>query len=520
MTINWPKYGMIRKLNAQGKSERTISTAAGVARDTVRRYKNGERTPDNVTRRSVTESDHKQMVKKLIATYLEENKDNSGGKQKIKITTIYREINTNHIVNYTMVKRCYHELIKNKPNVFIPLDFEPGEVMQVDWFEVNVIIGGLLLKVPVFIAVLPFSYMFYTAIMPEMTFESFIAGHLGAFSMFQGITERIHYDNLKAAVYKNAGPTAIKQKEFKKFEDHYCFEAVFMNRNKPNEKGAVEKAVQIARDIIFTPYLNGNSLQELQDINITKTINYIKTHKKAKKDITIFEHFQIEKKHMLNLPMHEFSPVESIERIVDKTSMVQFNASKYSAPEDYVGKTITILCRPYTIELWHDGVCIAIHERAIIKDSEIYNPRHLLKTYKIKPRAIRNAAPLTHGKISSEMSEFLKPLGKKERNLTLFNILILEEKYSEKIISTEIKKCNLSGVHSFEILKSKVIVNYTPVNDDKIELNDNIFSDIDKITVPLDSLDDYNSLIGSRESRSEPEPEPDPDPDKDEDNEE
>ena len=49
----------------------------------------------------------------------------------------------------------------------MPLDFEPGEMMQVDWGDMRAFIGGVDTNVSVFVTVLPYSYAVYASVFPD-----------------------------------------------------------------------------------------------------------------------------------------------------------------------------------------------------------------------------------------------------------------------------------------------------------------------------------------------------------------
>ena len=83
---------------------------------------------------------------------------------------------------------CVRELKAKKPEGFIPLSFDPGECLQVDWCEIKVYLNKVMHKVPVFCAVLPYSYGIYAQVMPNMQTPSFFEALIGAFSFFNGTT--------------------------------------------------------------------------------------------------------------------------------------------------------------------------------------------------------------------------------------------------------------------------------------------------------------------------------------------
>ena len=209
MPISWDQYGKIRKLWNDGISLRGISDELHINRATVTKYAAGGCTPSDIINRNITPTNNSNYISEFIKKYIEEHTESFIGKQKLNIASIYRELKELIPVSYMTVNRYYHNIIEKKPEIFIKLDFNPGEVMQVDWYDVHVRIQNQMYLLHVFDAKLPNSGMFFSMVMPDMTFNSFVTGHVEAFNFFGGVTGTIIYDNLKTAVYKGAGLSAI-----------------------------------------------------------------------------------------------------------------------------------------------------------------------------------------------------------------------------------------------------------------------------------------------------------------------
>src|SRR5215469_13567301 len=92
-------------------------------------------------------------------------------------------------------RRAHHA-----PDVFIPLEFEPGQDAQCDWGEAIAVIGGVRQTVQVFVMRLCYSRRTFVMCFPSQKQESFFYGHGQAFKHFQGVPTRISYDNLATAV--------------------------------------------------------------------------------------------------------------------------------------------------------------------------------------------------------------------------------------------------------------------------------------------------------------------------------
>ncbi|MDR0571596.1 MAG: IS21 family transposase [Rickettsiales bacterium] len=490
-------YAKIRALTAQNISQRQIAKRIGVSRQTIKKYMDGEVHPEDKVVRKVEDSTKKLTILALIIAYVNEVKDKVIGKVRLTVATIHRHLNKTQNIGYTTVRRYCKQLgILNKQNeVFISLSFDPGDVMQVDWFEIKIPIAGIITTLPVFIAVLPYSFMFFSMVMPDMSFNSFIQGHLNAFKFFQGVTKHIFYDNVKAAVRIGAGKYAIKQDNFKKFETDYRFKAVFMNPYKGNKKGSVERAVQICRNILSPLSIEADSLEDLQNQNISKIINYVKNHTSNNQRNTIYENYQIEKNSLIPLQRFDYLPEIAKECHVDKLSQIHYKSVIYSIPEEYVNKTITVIGHPYTIDCFYNGKLIATHERSIIKNSYVADPRHYLNTLSKKQNAINNSKALKFAKLTKNMSDFLSAYNKNEKNLILFKLLVLEKNYGEEAFNTEIIHANITNNKTYNYLKSRLLVNHNLLKD-IIVYDDESFNTILQNTTELsvDSLDDYESL--------------------------
>jgi transposase len=112
--------------------------------------------------------------------------------------------------------------------MYLPLEFDPGTYAQVDWGEGEVILGGEQVTVQLFFMWLCYSRRVFAAAFPAQKQEAFFDIHVQTFHHFQGIPQRITYDNLKTAVLRVLqGHTRQEQQAFIVFRSHYLFESNF-----------------------------------------------------------------------------------------------------------------------------------------------------------------------------------------------------------------------------------------------------------------------------------------------------
>jgi len=199
MVIDTDLYAKIRKYKNNGVSMRHAAAVLGINRKTIKRYWDGDITPgDRKAYPYSVDNTEKQAVMEALKKYFEDNRDFSKGKQTINAQTAWKALRNTYHVGESTVRRYVRELKQEDPQAFIPLDFEPGECMQVDWTEVKICIKGHLCKAQVFCAVLPYSYDIFAMVLPNAQWPCFMEGHIGAFEHFNGVVERVFYDNLPA----------------------------------------------------------------------------------------------------------------------------------------------------------------------------------------------------------------------------------------------------------------------------------------------------------------------------------
>jgi len=116
---------------------------------------------------------------------------------------IYKEIQKDGFQGAELTVRHYigqvRKLQKQLP-VFLPLEFDPGTDAQVDWGEGDIILNGEQITAQLFYMKLSYSRRTFMMAFANQKQEAFFAGHVQAFDFFEGIPQRISYDNLKAAV--------------------------------------------------------------------------------------------------------------------------------------------------------------------------------------------------------------------------------------------------------------------------------------------------------------------------------
>lgn len=267
--IKVDQYQLIRELYAvEGLSQREIARRLGISRNTVRKYCEGEHLPFEKAPRqrkpSVITSEVEAFIRECFAEDV-----NAPTKQKHTAKRIYdRLVEEKGFTGGESTIRHYIKKIKEEPSeAFVPLEFDPGEAMQVDWGEATVFMNGKKTTVHIFCARLCFSAMPFVAAFPYERLEALIEGHIEAFSFFNGVPTRAIYDNMRTIVRDGWGKhVASEQKDYVQLKAHYAFKSTFCNPGQGNEKGLVENLVGWSRRNMFVPVPRVGSFQELNEL--------------------------------------------------------------------------------------------------------------------------------------------------------------------------------------------------------------------------------------------------------------
>ena len=120
-------------------------------------------------------------------------------KQRYTARRIYRLIRAEGYQGSESTVRHYvgqRRKAMRRPNVYLPLEFDPGQDAQMDWYEATVEIDGERQTVQLFVMRLNHSRVRFVMAFPFKKQEAFFEGHIQAFHFFGGTPRRITYDNL------------------------------------------------------------------------------------------------------------------------------------------------------------------------------------------------------------------------------------------------------------------------------------------------------------------------------------
>jgi transposase len=248
---------------AEGHSVRRIAQEMGLNRRTVSKYlKQSEPRRIEVAARQ-----QRVMVtaRQRIESLLEEWSPRLEGKHRLTSTRLHRQLREEGVeIGERTVRRYLAEKRRQAAEVYVPLIHRPGDEAQVDFFEVLVDEGGHRRKAWKFLMRLMYSGRDFIHLYDRCDSASFLDGHVRAFAYLGGVTRRLVYDNLKAAVKRCVG---LRDRElndrFHALASHYLFEPCFARPRQGHDKGGVEGRGKNIRLQHLTPILAGADLDTI-----------------------------------------------------------------------------------------------------------------------------------------------------------------------------------------------------------------------------------------------------------------
>lgn len=379
----------------EGQSVRQIAREQGHSRTTVKKAI-GSAEEETYTPRESRDAPVLGPYKDRIDELLAEN-ERLPRKQRYTGYKIYEEIYEAGYRGSESGVRRYIGLQRRetkKHQVYIPLEFDEGTDGQVDWGEAQAFIAGEETTVQLFLMRLCYSRKLFVRAYPTQRQEAFFEGHIHAFRHFQGIPQRLSYDNLKIAVqHILAEGGRQEQKAFVAFRSHYLFESHYCTPGQGHEKGRVEDGVGFARRRFMVPIPRADSFEELNS-HLLAACLADDQRRVDRQEMTIGEAWEREKPYLLPLPQHDYEYYISKPVVLNGYSQVEFETNRYSVSTDQAYRNLLLRAYPFRVDIVHMDDVISSHPRCYEQKQDILDPLHYLPLLEQRPGAFEHAKPI------------------------------------------------------------------------------------------------------------------------------
>lgn len=450
MAIEVEEYEKIRHLKEhEHLSQRAVAELLGLSRNTVKKYWKGESVP--WLRKEGSGRNNDVITDDVIAfikACLEEDKASGLKKQHHTAKRIYDRLVTERSFTgcESSVRGIVAELKQQPRDAFVPLEYYPGESVQVDWGEATVCFDGIKTKINIWCMRECYSDDFFCCAFYRQNEESFLEGMRKGLEYFGGAPQKVIFDNARVAVKEGFGLHAKTTEKYQAMSAHYAFKPVFCNIASGNEKGLVEGLVGFVRRNTMVPVPRVKNMDELNDILMKACIRY-RTHTVPGKSLSVGEMVHIYQNNLIALPPYRFDTSRTLQMKADEFSLVRYDHNKYSVPYTYSGKSVTVKGYGNAVKFFCRGETIACYTRDYQYNQTHYCLEHYIDLIARKPRSVYNAAPVRHT-VPKELQDFLVKL---DNPKAVVKVLRLYLEYGERAVEAS------AGASSYEALEAKLI---------------------------------------------------------------
>jgi transposase len=266
---------------------------------------------------------------------------------------------------YLSVQRFVRRLRESTPLPFRRMECEPGAEAQIDFGKGAPVVKaqGKRSRPHLFRMVLSHSRKAYSEVVPRQTTELFLRCIENAFWYFGGVPRTLVPDNLKAAVLNADWFDPELNPKIVAFCEHYGTVLLPTRPRTPRHKGKVERAVGYAQ----SNAVKGRTFASLAEQNAflrewESSIADTRIHGTTRQQVAAA--FAREKPALLPLPAGRFPCFQEARRIVNRDGHVEVAKAYYSAPPEFVGRTLWARWDVQTVRLFDEHFKqVAIHAR-------------------------------------------------------------------------------------------------------------------------------------------------------------
>jgi len=256
------------KVLTEGVPIRDVARQLCLSRNTIRRYVRAKVVPVPKATSAPRATPARALVAEAAAAIWSARRTFTAGKQRLTATRLWEILRDDgHEVSPRTVRRLVESFRRAEREVTVPLVYAPGELAQVDFFEVWVEVAGACPKAWLFLMRLMHSGRDFTMLCARQDTTWFLAAHVAAFAHFAGLIAAVAYDNLTAAVAKIlVGAPRILRPRFAAMVAHYALEARFCRPGEGHDKGGVESRGGHIRWQHLVPLPRGQTFDEISAV--------------------------------------------------------------------------------------------------------------------------------------------------------------------------------------------------------------------------------------------------------------
>ena len=278
---------------------------------------------------------------------------------------------------------------KQKPEAFIRLFYEPGEVVEFDWGETVLLIDGV--KTKFYMAVFTFGHSNgrYAYLFRHQNTLAFMESHRNFFRDINGVPSLMVYDNMRVAVKSFVGGGKTPTDSLLRMADFYRFRYRFCNVRAGWEKGHVERSVEFVRRRAFCRTDRFKDILSAQE-HLSAVCREMNGADTSPSTMGKRQQVDADLASLQELPGH-MGCFEVAEYTVDKWSTIHMKHVHYSVPDTLVGEKVRVKVYSEKVVILHGKDKVASHQRSYRGGDWCIRLEHYLGTLLRKPGALTHS---------------------------------------------------------------------------------------------------------------------------------
>ena len=345
------------------------------------KYKSSEKKRQN---RKYTEEMDARLREILADEHRKDSILGHGHKQKLTNKQIHQKLaDEGFDISRATINIKLARIRDKKPEVFIRQQYDFGDRLEYDFGEVRLDCGDGVKVYHMAVLSSPGGKFRWAYLYTNQKKAVFMDSHVKFFEMMGGGYREVVYDNMRNVVKKFIGKNDKElNEELLKMSLYYGYLINVTNCFKGNEKGSVEKSVDVIRNEVFADTWKFNSLDDAQEFLYSRLLKHNENSK-----------MEEEKRHLTPYrPPLELAEISN--NGVDTCSFVRVDTAFYSVPEGLVGKKVSVKKYHDEIRVFYGNNEVCRHRRIFGNGNMSVNIYHYLNTLLKKPGAVRNSVAL------------------------------------------------------------------------------------------------------------------------------
>lgn len=405
-------------------SDRCISRETGLARNTVRRYREWSAEQGLLSGEMPCDASLRLLLDSTLPPLLPPQSVSSVAPYRatvvalrgkgVEMRAVYERLaERGYQGSYSSVYRFVKSLEPADPDCTVRVETPPGWEAQVDFGEVRWVLDsrtGQKRKAYAFVMTLSFSRHLYAETVFDQKTETWLACHTRALAYFGGVPERVVIDNLKAGITRAAWEDPEVNRVYAEEAEHYGFLIAPCRPKTPEHKGKVENGVHFVQRNFFAGREPTDERRTNADLLAWCGRVGLRDHGTThKKPLEVFA--ATEMSHLKALPDVAYDIAVMKKTKVHRDCYVVFESSYYSAPFRVVGQTLWLRAGLSTVRLFDEQHClVATHPRASDRGERHTHPDHLPPNKKAGLLRSRDSLREQAGSIGSATLEAVEHL--------------------------------------------------------------------------------------------------------------